>query len=188
MIKVVFVDGENIGLKVVEKIDSTLSDKVLVFSKSANIEQHCDKALFQHFSNYPTGSNQADFLIIANLTKYLTVYDTKALSKADLVLYTNDQDLISAFEFQCEQHHIPANIVRTREASKVISLPVSKPIPLDPVEEKLFNALSQPRSLDPELQTELRLGRQTFTRAINSLLNANRIKRSDTNKKLWVQC
>lgn len=186
--KVVFVDGENVGLKVIEKLEATLSDKVLVFSKSANIEQHCDKVLFQHFSNYPSGSNQADFLIIANLTKYLTVYDLKALSKAEFVLYTNDQDLISAFEFQCEQHHISANIIRSREESKVISLPVPKPIPLDPVEEKLFNALAEPRALDPELQTELRLGRQTFSRAINSLSNAKRIKRSDKNKKLWVQC
>ncbi|MEZ9617612.1 hypothetical protein AB4264_18250 [Vibrio sp. 10N.261.55.B8] len=186
--KVIFVDAENVGLKVIEKIERALPDKVLVFSKSPNIEQHCDKALFQHFSNYPTGSNQADFLIIANLTKYLTVYDMKALSKAEFVLYTNDQDLISAFEFQCEQHNISANIIRTREESKVISLPVPKPIPLDPVEERLFNALAEPRALDPELQTELRLGRQTFTRVINSLLNANRIKRSETNKKLWVQC
>lgn len=186
--KVIFVDAENVGLKVIEKIERALSDKVLVFSKSPNIEQYCDKALFQHFSNYPSGSNQADFLIIANLTKYLTVYDMKALSKAEFVLYTNDQDLISAFEFQCKQNQISANIIRTREEPKVISLPVSKPNPLDPVEDMLFNALSEPRSLDAELQTELRLGRQTFTRVINSLLNANRIKRSETNKKLWVQC
>ncbi|WP_045404507.1 hypothetical protein [Vibrio jasicida] len=186
--KVIFVDAENVGLKVIEKIERALSVKVLVFSKSPNIEQYCDKALFQHFSNYPSGSNQADFLIIANLTKYLTVYDMKALSKAEFVLYTNDQDLISAFEFQCEQHNISAKIVRTREESKVISLPVKEPNPLDPVEEMLFKALSEPRSLDAELQTELRLGKQTFTRVINSLLNANRIKRSETNKKLWVQC
>lgn len=65
--KVIFVDAENVGLKVIEKIERALSDKVLVFSKSPNIEQYCDKALFQHFSNYPSGSNQADFLIIANL-------------------------------------------------------------------------------------------------------------------------
>lgn len=112
----------------------------------------------------------------------------KALSKAEFVLYTNDQDLISAFEFQCEQNQISANVIRTREESKVISLPVKEPNPLDPVEEMLFKALSEPRSLDAELQTELRLGRRTFTRVINSLLNANRIKRSETNKKLWVQC
>ena len=98
--KVVFVDGENVGLKVVEKIDSALSDKVLVFSKSANIEQHCDKALFQHFSNYPTGSNQADFLIIANLTKYLTVYDPKALSKAELVLYNSVGKFLQRWNFE----------------------------------------------------------------------------------------
>lgn len=186
--KIVFVDAENVGLKVIEKIEVSLSDKVLVFSKSANIEQYCDKALFQHFSNYPSGSNQADFLIIANLTKYLTVYDVKALSKAEFVLYTNDQDLISAFEFQCEQHHISANIIRSREESKVISLPVKEPNPLGPVEEKLFNALVEPRSLDPALQSELRLSRQTFSRAINALSNAKRIKRSDKSKKLWVQC
>lgn len=186
--KVVFVDGENVGLKVVEKIETTLSDKVLVFSKSENIAHYCEKSLFQHFSNYPTGSNQADFSIIANLTKYLTIYDTKALSKSEFVLYTNDQDLISAFEFQCAQHHISANIIKTKEALKVVSLLVPESNPLDPVEEKLFNALAKPRSLDPELQNELRLSRQTFSRIINSLTNANRIKRSDTSKKLWVQC
>lgn len=74
------------------------------------------------------------------------------------------------------------------EDFKITHLSLSKLTIPNQLEEKLFNALSEPRSLDAELQTETRLGRQTFTRVINSLLNANRIKRSETNKKLWVQC
>ncbi|CAH8232313.1 conserved hypothetical protein [Vibrio aestuarianus] len=184
--KVIFVDGENVGLKVVEKIDSALSDKVLIFSKSANIEQHCHKALFQHFSNYPSGSNQADFSIIANLSKYLTVYDTKSLSKAEFTLYTNDQDLISAFEFQCEEYNLKAKIIRTRETAKPVPLPVF--IEPNSPDEKVFKALEHPRALSPELQEELGLTRQVFTRVVNSLSASNSIKRSPENKKLWVQC
>ncbi|CAH8182152.1 conserved hypothetical protein [Vibrio aestuarianus] len=185
--KVVFVDAENVGLKVVEQVLPSLTDKVLVFSKSPNIEQYCDKVLFQHFSNYPTGSNQADFYIISALTKYLTLYDAKALSKAEFELYTNDQDLTSAFEFQCEQFGVKTHLVKTREAAKIVSLPVAV-ICSDSPEEKLFNALVKPRALDPTLQEELGLARQTFTRAVNTLSASNRIKRTTENKKQWVQC
>lgn len=63
----IFVDAENIGLKEVEAIDASISDKVLVFSKNDTVKEVCERKLFLYISSYPTGSNQADFYIIGNL-------------------------------------------------------------------------------------------------------------------------
>lgn len=49
--KVILVDAENVGLKGVEKVSASISDRVFVFSKSENIEQYCEKSLYQHISD-----------------------------------------------------------------------------------------------------------------------------------------
>ena len=48
----IFVDAENIGLKKVNTIKATLSDKVFVFSKSDAIKQACEQNLFLFISLY----------------------------------------------------------------------------------------------------------------------------------------
>lgn len=186
--KVILVDSENVGLKGVEKVSASISDRVFVFSKSENIEQYCEKSLYQHISDYPSGANQADFCIIAYLMRFLTLYDIKALSKLVFQLHSNDSNLITAFQYQCSRFSVKSEIIRTRDTSKVVALPVDQVKSKDEAAEVLlYDALSKPRALDEKLQAELGLPRQVFTKAINSLSSNNKIVRSAETKKKWVQ-
>lgn len=185
--KIILVDAENVGLKGVEKVGASVSDKVFVFSKSENIEQYCEKSLYQHTSDYPSGANQADFCIIAHLMRFLTHYDAKVLSKLVFELHSNDSNLISSFQYQCNRFSVKSEIVRTRDTRKVVALPVEQKSKGNTAEELLYAALSTPRALDETLQEELGLPRQNFTKAINALSSSNKIVRSAQTKKKWVQ-
>ncbi|MCA0759225.1 hypothetical protein [Vibrio vulnificus] len=186
--KIILVDAENVGLKGVEKIAPSVSDKVFVFSKSDNIEQFCEKEMYQHISDYPSGANQADFCIIAYLMRFLAHYELKSLAQVVFELHSNDLNLISAFQYQCNRFSVKSESVQTKESSKVVALPVEqKKSKADNAEERLYAALSKPRALDEALQKELRLPRQVFTKAINALSSSNKIVRSSETKKKWVQ-
>ncbi|HHG3372382.1 TPA: hypothetical protein ACPVY7_001894 [Vibrio parahaemolyticus] len=117
--KIILVDAENVGLKGVEKIAPSVSDKVFVFSKSENIEQFCEKEMYQHISDYPSGANQADFCIIAYLMRFLTHYDLKALSQVVFELHSSDLNLISAFRYQCNRFSVKSNLFRRKKAQKL---------------------------------------------------------------------
>ncbi|MGL4734650.1 MAG: hypothetical protein ACRCWB_06105 [Enterovibrio sp.] len=95
--KMIFVDAENIGVKELEKIQATVIDKVFVFSKVESVQRICEKALFLFLSDYPSGPNQADFYIIAYLSRVLSILDKKQFSAVHFELYSNDKSLISAF-------------------------------------------------------------------------------------------
>ncbi|CAH8242538.1 hypothetical protein VAEKB19_6990006 [Vibrio aestuarianus] len=86
--KMIFVDAENVGLKEVEKVKATFVDKVFVFSKIDAIKCACEKSLFLCLCDYPSGSNQADFHIIAYLARVLSSLDKKQLSSVDFELYS----------------------------------------------------------------------------------------------------
>ncbi|MBF4242492.1 hypothetical protein EA003_22225, partial [Vibrio anguillarum] len=101
--KVIFVDAENVGLKELEKINASIVDKVFVFSKSDAVKLVCEKSLYLCLNDYPTGQNQADFYIIAYLSRVLLALDKKQLGSIHFELYSNDENLITAFEFQCDQ-------------------------------------------------------------------------------------
>lgn len=120
--------------------------------------------------------------------RFLTLYDIKALSKLVFQLHSNDSNLITAFQYQCSRFSVKSEIVRTRDTSKVVTLPVEQVKSKDEAAEVLlYDALSKPRALDEKLQAELGLPRQVFTKAVNSLSSSNKIIRSPETKKKWVQ-
>lgn len=185
--KMVFVDAENVGLKELEKLRASAVDKVFVFSKSEAIKQCCEKSLFLFLSDYPVGQNQADFYIIAYLSRILSMLDKKHLGSVNFELYSNDESLISAYQFQCSQVGASSRVIRTKEATVVPIKQHKKQQPQSP-EEKIYQALKVPTALDPSFQETLGLSRQVFTKAINELSTSKKIQRSTENKKKWVQC
>ncbi|MGL5291591.1 MAG: hypothetical protein ACRC9T_06690 [Vibrionaceae bacterium] len=193
--KIVFVDAENVGVKALEKIQATIIDKVFVFSKVESVRRICEKSLFYCLSDYPSGANQADFYIIAYLVRVISMLDAKLLAVMNLELYSNDENLISAFHFQCEQFGAKVQIMRTKSSKEntelhpittnVIKISAAQtPSPQD----KLFSALSSPRALDADLQLHLGLSQPDFTRAITELIKLQKIQRSAESKQKWVQC
>ncbi|EJV9424752.1 MULTISPECIES: hypothetical protein [Vibrio] len=185
--KMIFVDAENIGLKELEKVKATVVDKVFVFSKSEAVKLVCEKSLFLCLSDYPTGSNQADFYIIAYLSRVLSSLENKQFGSVNFELYTNDESLIAAFEFQCDQRGTTCRVIRTKDDT-VVNLP--KPTASNPKtpQDRVYSALKSPRPLDPSLQKHLGLSKSDFTKAINELSKANKIQRSEGSKRKWVQC
>ncbi|ELI5719952.1 hypothetical protein KW443_09225 [Vibrio fluvialis] len=185
--KMIFVDAENVGLKELEKIGASIIDKVFVFSKSEAVKLICDKSLYLFLSDYPTGQNQADFYIVAYLSRVLLALDKKQLGSVNFELYSNDESLISAFEFQCGQLGAAYRSVRTRD-NTVVPIVEASPAKHKSPEEKLLHALNTPRALDPSFQKQLGLSKSDFSRAIQGLSQSNQIKRSPQSKKKWVRC
>ncbi len=153
--KMIFVDAENVGLKELEKINASVVDKVFVFSKSDSVKLVCEKSLYLFLSDYPTGQNQADFYIIAYLSRVLLALDKKQLGSVHFELYSNDESLISAFEFQCKQLGAPCQSIRTRD-NTVVPIIKSQQTPQKSPEDKLLHALKSPRALDPSFQKTAR--------------------------------
>ncbi|WP_370598899.1 hypothetical protein NMD15_07025 [Plesiomonas shigelloides] len=187
--KFIFVDAENIGLKEVEKIQASVIDKVFVFSKSDAAKAHCEKYLYLFLSDYPSGNNQADFYIIASLARALSLLDKKQLSVINIELYSNDSNLISAFDFQCKLVGAKCIVNKTNENVVVPLLQNASSIQsLTPTEEKLYKLLKSPKSLNEEFQKQTGLSQADLSKAINALRNLKLIARDPGNTKKWVRC
>ena len=111
---IIFVDAENVGLHSIQEIGARITDKVFVFSNNEQIKTLCHDLMFIVMDGYPVGKNQADFYIIAHLSKAISQvrYDEK--KKLTFILYSNDNSLCQAFEFQCQHASISSEIVKTK--------------------------------------------------------------------------
>ncbi|TKF16256.1 hypothetical protein FCV43_18410 [Vibrio genomosp. F6] len=191
--KMIFVDAENVGLKSLEKMEASVIDKVFVFSKLDSVKLACEHSLYLHLSGYPNGSNQADFYIIAYLSRILNSLSKKELNSIRFELLTNDESLISAFEFQCSQLGAVYESVRTKDDTVVQLPPVLAPKPkpkpkqLSP-EDRIYANLKSPKPLDPAFQKQLGLSKSVFSKAVNELAKSKKIRRSSESKKKWMRC
>lgn len=186
--KVIFVDAENIGLKEIERITASIVDKVFVFSKSDAVKLICEKSLYLSLSDYPSGANQADFYIISYLTRFLTALEKKQINLVSFELYSNDENLISAFIFQCDQLGAKSEIHRTKEQSVVPISNSAKPQNASSAELKLLKALNSPQAFDLQFQQQLGLAKPVFTKTVNELHRDGKIMRDPDSKKKWVRC
>ncbi|WP_146143640.1 hypothetical protein [Photobacterium phosphoreum] len=180
--KIIFIDEENVGTKSIENMDLSILDKVFVFSNKKTIQELCNKKLFLSISDYPVGSNQADFYIIAYLSRILLTISNEEKKCLELVLYTKDKALITAFEFQCELVNISCifplidSVIDSVEDEELGSS----------VEDMILSLLKNASKSSNEMMTTLNLELRDFTTPINVLINNNKIKRNPNDKKLWV--
>ncbi len=186
--RIIFVDAENVGFKGLEEINANIIDKVFVFSRVESIKSYSEKKLFLFLSDYPKGANQADFYIIAYLSRVLGSISTLEKQAIEFTLYSNDINLIHAFKFQCDLLGAMSKIVSINHEKQVSNLVsnVSKLPKSKPITEQIFNMLSQPKGLF-DIQTSLKLSKPVFSQAVNELLKAKKIRRSSKNGKSWVQ-
>ena len=206
--KMIFIDAENIGLKEVAKIDTSILDKVFVFSKNETVKKASEKQLYLILSGYPDGSNQADFYIIGYLARILATIPKNQMNTVDFELYTDDKYLISAFEFQCQLLGSKCSIISQKKTQQNIDQELDETNNLiDTTIENLYinlfddttdlfpngcnqllDVLKKPHKLSSELRHKLQLSQDDFTRSTNHLIRENRIKRTTKNKQLWVIC
>ena len=180
--KIKFVDAENVGLKVIDDIHLSAGDKVYVFSNTdaKRMKHACKEHHFIRLSGYPTGANQADFYIVAYLSRMLSTLPKNEVKICVFELYTKDKNLISAFKFQCNLDSAKYRICNDIE--KVIEHNTTSNT------KRIFDALKTERPLNPKLQDKLGLSQSEFTRAIYALIKNKKIQRSLKRKKFWVQC
>ncbi|MDD9176043.1 hypothetical protein PVK62_07825 [Aliivibrio sp. S3MY1] len=181
----IFVDAENVGLNTIQEIDTRITDKVFVFSNNEQIKILCHDLMFIMMDGYPIGKNQADFYLIAHLSKAISQvrYDEK--KKLTFILYSNDNSLCQAFEFQCQHASISCEIIHT------------KPIQGQNTNNQeyttaelnniacLYKALKSKSMLVTELFNTTKLAQNEATKALNALVKKDLIARSSSNKKVW---
>ncbi|GGY31828.1 hypothetical protein GCM10011297_00720 [Bacterioplanes sanyensis] len=184
----IFVDAENIGLKEVEAISASISDKVLVFSKNDAVKEVCERKLFLYISSYPKGSNQADFYIIGNLVGMIASLTEQQRDICQFVLYSQDSSLVTAFTFQCKLHKIkhrialePKSQAQTHPKTQVIESEKS----LQSLEQRIFEHFKTEQTTE-SVRKKIKQSKPVFTRALNNLIKENKIQRVSKRKKTWI--
>ena len=184
-LKFLFVDAENIGLKEVEAISASISDKVLVFSKNEAIKSVCERKLFLLNSSYPSGSNQADFYIIGNLVGIIASLTEQQLEVCQFVLYSQDNSLVMAFSFQCKLHKVKHMIALDPKEKPKAQVSIEQ-LKTKPSLEDKIHAYFKTEQTTETVRKKLNQSKSNFTRALNNLIKANKIKRVSKNKKTWI--
>ncbi|WP_420600717.1 hypothetical protein [Neptuniibacter sp.] len=180
----IFVDAENIGLKGVEAIGASISDKVIVFSKNEAVKEVCERKLFLYISSYPSGSNQADFYVIGNLVGIIASLSEKQRSVCQFILYTQDNALVSAFSFQCKLHKVNSEIaLKPAVQSQQVIEPEKLLLNLEQRIYAQFNTVQTTETV----RKKLKQPKSEFTKALNQLIRAGKIRRVSKNKKTWVR-
>lgn len=179
----IFADAENIGLKEVESINSTISDKVLVFSKVDSFKDVCERKLFLFMSSYPDGPNQADFYIIGSLVGIIVSLTDEQKRICQFLLYSQDNSLVKAFIFQCQLHKVKYKIVLKPKSQPVIESP--QPKISKSLEQKILEQLKKEQTSET-VRNNLKLSKSDFTRAFNALIRENKIQRVSKSKKTWT--
>lgn len=184
----IFVDAENIGLKEVESISASISDKVLVFSKNDAVREVCERKLFLYISSYPTGSNQADFYIIGNLVGMIASITEPQRDICQFVLYSQDNSLATAFTFQCNLHKVKHRIAlepKSQAQTQPITQVIEPKKPIKSLEQRIFEHFKTEQTTE-SVRKKLKQPKPDFTRALNNLIKENKIQRVSKRKKTWV--
>lgn len=182
---VIFVDAENVGVLPIQYMDARITDKVFVFSNNEQIKTLCHDLMFIVMDGYPVGKNQADFYLIAHLSKALSQvrYDEK--KKLTFILYSNDNSLCQAFEFQCQQASISSEIVNTKpvlvQATEIQEYTAKD---LNNI-ALLYNTLKAKSMIVTELFNTTKLDQTEATKALNALVKKELIARTPNKKKVW---
>ena len=184
----IFVDAENIGLRAIESITASVSDKVFVFSKNDAVKAVCERNLFLYISSYPSGSNQADFYIIGNLVGMIASLTEQQREASQFILYSQDNSLVTAFEFQCKlrsiKHDIalkPKTQIQVQPKSQKTDSSTTPKI----LEQRVYECFKTEQTTE-SVRKKLKQPKPDFTRALNSLIKANKIQRGSKSKKTWV--
>ncbi len=181
ILKFIFVDAENVGFNAVAEVKASLSDKVYVFSKNTQIIELCERKLFQVFSSYPTGANQADFYIIGNLVGVLASLNDEQKKQCQFVLFSQDNSLIMAFKFQCHLHRVACAIPLPSKNQALVETKSDFSI-----HQRILQQLQHPKSTE-DVRKKLSIPKSDFTRALNELIKDKKIKRVPESQKKWVK-
>lgn len=194
-----FVDLENIGITAFLTRQFSPTETVFVFTNSKNALAALDKHYAKQLSGYPTGSNQADFYIIAKLMEVLT-NEQENLRMCNMVLHTKDKALITAFKYQCKRYSCANEVQAPRskaksnkaipygkkaqEKKKLLSLVENHDGVV--LESAVINEFKTGKPISSDLPKKLNIPEKQCQRIIQKLISSGVIKRNPNRKKIWV--
>lgn len=180
-LKIYYIDAENVGLNVLNDLTLSVLDRVFVFTNSEGLKTASNNAVLTCMSGYPSGSNQADFYIIAHLSNVLANLTKAEKNAIEFILCSKDQSLWKAFEFQCRLAEVKSSILHLKVEEKSVAAS-----PSTSLEVKILKLMVQPIT-SIEIQKKLGVPQSEFTTSFNQLIKSGKIKRQEGAKKKWFQ-
>ena len=197
--KIYYVDAENVGIDFLVEKNVSVLDKVFVFTKNKSLIFECEKQLYISVSGYEVGKNQADFHMVAHLARLLSQLSVKEKGAINFIFCSKDQDLLKALDSQCSLAGIKTFTSYPAENKKKKSNSASKPntdknntrktgvkkgVKNQSIENLVLEKFAQP-SKACDVQVALGLSKAEFSKAINKLIKAGKIKRQSKSSKKW---
>ncbi|MGX9517302.1 hypothetical protein ACWX0P_00385 [Vibrio mediterranei] len=182
-----FVDAENIGITALSALVHDPLDHVFVFSLSFDVESVCHRHRWHYLNDYVVGNNQADFALIAEFAKQLTLAGDIA-NKHDWRLHSKDNALRQAFTSVGQAIGVavklsPDTLITTKTTANTIEV---KPKAATPEEQRLARFLAAlPAKLDDALRKRLSLDKPTYSRLCSQYIREGRIERDSQQRSLW---
>lgn len=180
-LKIYYFDVENIGLSMLDELTITILDRVFAFTNTESLKAACNNVQLICIDGYPTGQNQADFYIIAHLSRILSHLSKEEKKAIEFNLCSKDQNLWKAFEFQCSlagvKSYAPCITIKPKSDNIVVAIDTS-------TEAKILKLMSQPIT-SIEMQRKLNIPQSEFTTLFNKLIKSGKIKRQEKSKKHW---
>lgn len=180
-LKIYYFDVENIGLSMLDELTITILDRVFAFTNTESLKAACNNVQIFCIDGYPTGQNQADFYIIAHLSRILSLLSKEEKKAIEFNLCSKDQNLWKAFEFQCSlagvKSYAPCITIKPESDNIVVAIDTS-------TEAKILKLMSQPIT-SIEMQRKLNIPQSEFTTLFNKLIKSGKIKRQEKSKKHW---
>lgn len=199
--KIYYVDAENIGIDFLAGQNISVLDKVFVFSNNESITSECEKRFYIGVTGYPVGKNQADFYMVGHLARLISLLSDKEKGAINFIFCSKDQDLLKALGSQCSLSGIKAfssypvanKKAKSNSASKANTGKknthkkcAKKGAENQSMESSILECFAQP-SKPYDVQIALGLSKPEFTKAINKLIKAGKIKRQSKSRKKWCK-
>ncbi|MCG9657646.1 hypothetical protein [Vibrio mediterranei] len=201
-----FVDAENIGLTACRALKADSLDHVFVFSLSIDVEHWCRQQRWHYLNEYVVGANQADFALMAELGKQLTLAGSTAFERY-WKLHSQDKALRQAFRSVCQTYRVLARYSPEAAQDKSATLaapetvksesdkkdnPHTAPaVPPKALPDHSDNALQArflaalPAAFNAALMKKLGLAQPAFSRLTASCIKAGLIERDKSQRTLW---
>jgi len=201
-VKIYYVDAENVGIDFLTGKNISVLDKVFVFSNNESIQAECEKNSYIGVTGYPVGKNQADFYMVGHLARLISLMSDKEKGAINFIFCSKDQDLLKALYSQCSLAGIKAfssypaanKGAKSNSASKkqhsdkknTHKKGAKKIVENQNIESSILECFVQP-SKSHDVQVALGLSKPNFTKAINNLIKAGKIKRQSKSSKKWCK-
>ncbi|MGR5318059.1 hypothetical protein ACPV5U_27615 [Vibrio mediterranei] len=198
-----FVDAENIGLTACRALKAASLDHVFVFSLSIDVEHWCRQQRWHYLNEYVVGANQADFALMAELGKQLTLAGDTAFERY-WTLHSQDKAFRQAFHSVCQAYRVLARYSPEAAQDKTATLAPAETVkperhqkdspqttPVKALPDHSDNALQArflaalPAAFNDALMKKLGLAQPAFNRLTASCIKAGLIKRDKSQRTLW---